>query len=158
MCVFFDEDRISGLELLERSGLPIVGDRSTLGTAVCKLGGRGCASGDCFCRYPVFWGYWVRDPDQKSWNFSDVGANDRVVRDGAVDGWSWGKDGKPPPPKTSFAHACGARTASASRARAARPLVSGPRTSRPNYVPFFGFLALFAALGAAMYVRRARSG
>jgi hypothetical protein len=216
MCVFFDEPSISGLDLLERSGETFVAERSSLGSAICKIDEQGCdyPSEDCFCEYPNFWGYWVRDPGESVWTFSDTGASDHEVKNGSVDGWSWGPNGAPSPPLTAFDQVCPAsasgsasptskasstkeprstepsRTA-ASRNAGSRPgdatsvagssetnapspsasdalttvrpsgtsdALAAPRasSSRPNYVGFVLFAALFAAAAAAAVVLRRR--
>jgi LPXTG-motif cell wall-anchored protein len=154
MCVFFDEPSITGSDLLERAGLDTETDSSPLGTAVCKIGTTGCGSGDCFCRYPVFWGYWTRDGASRSWRFSDVGSSDRKVVDGSLDGWSWGRDGKPAPPKIAFEDACPASAVAAS-SRPAVQRTEAPATSkRPNYLPFAGFALALGALSFLAYRRR----
>ena len=155
MCIPFEERTISGYELLQRTNLALDVERSAIGNAICKIGGTGCSSGDCFCRYPTFWGYWTRDAGERSWDFSDVGARDRKVRDGSLDGWSWGRDGKPAP-ELSFDEVCAAR----GDTKDGEPTASTVRepTSRPNYAPLAALAALMtAAAGAAYLVRRRRS-
>jgi hypothetical protein len=160
MCVAFGEETISGIELLERSDVPFLTEGSALGSAICRIGATGCRPGqkdaeDCFCEYPTFWGYWTRAPDRE-WAFSDVGAAGREVRDGDVDGWSWGRDGKPAPPDDTFSDVCGgpARvTSTRSEARAA----NGDRP-RPNYVPFAVLVVVLIALIVLLSRRRARLG
>lgn len=148
-CVFFDEDEISGADLLERADVEVTAEAAALGTAVCAIDGKGCSEDDCFCRYPTFWGYWTKDDGD--WRFSDLGAADRVVRDGSVDGWSFGRDGKPSPPDLEIDDVC---PASAKVTTAAR---STPRAveARPNYAGFVGFVALLGAAGLiASRIRR----
>jgi hypothetical protein len=153
MCVAFDEPEITGAELLERSGIENVQDANSLGTAVCSIEGEGCGADDCFCDYPVFWGYWTRDETSDRWRFSNNGSSDRTVRDGTLDGWSWGRDGKPPPPALAFEKVCAAGAPSV--------VTEGTftrRTSpaRPNYVAFAGFVAAFVAAATAAYLVRRR--
>jgi hypothetical protein len=164
MCVLFDEPSISGLDLLNRSGTSHVAERSAIGSAICKIGDGGCnsPSEDCFCEYPRFWGYWIREPGEAKFAFASAGAADHEVRDGSVDGWSWGKDGKPAPPDVPFSDVCAASNVLAERASSERALASqeparasGPR---PNYVAFAGFGVVFAALaGGAVLMRRRRA-
>jgi hypothetical protein len=163
MCVFFDEPTISGLDLLDRSGMTYVAEKSAVGSAICKIDATGCAypSEGCFCEYPRFWGYWNRDPDTSAWEFSSTGAADREIRNGAVDGWSWGKDGKPAPPDVAFADVCPASAKAPTTARpvSARASAEAPVT-RPaaNYGAFAGFALLFGLLaGGAVVLRRRRS-
>ena len=150
MCVAFDDDDdMTGFDLLERTQLDLVVDRGAIGNAVCKIGGDGCSSGDCFCEYPTFWGYWTRDAGDSSWAFSELGSGERTVRDGSLDGWSWGRDGKPAPSKLSFDDVCSAGEARAT-AEEAEP------ASRPNYAPFAAIGALIVAAGGVAYSRRRR--
>jgi hypothetical protein len=93
-CVAFPEDAISGLDLLERSGIPLVTQASGIGAAVCKIGPDGCdypAEG-CFCKRDgpraVYWAYQVLDGS--SWRYASLGAANVRVHDGDVNGWAWG--------------------------------------------------------------------
>lgn len=93
-CIEFAEDSISGLELLQRSGLPLVLSGSG---AVCSIGGEGsndptdcftfCEGGDS-CEY---WAYYQWSGG--AWKYSPVGPAQRTVRDGDIDGWAWGPGG-----------------------------------------------------------------
>jgi hypothetical protein len=161
MCVFFEEPSITGLELVERSNLPIVTDSTSLGTAICKIGNHGCASGDCFCKYPTFWGYWTRDAKDDAWIFSEVGVADREIRNGSVDGWTWGSGRNDHPPDETFDSLCGGtkQTIAAPAPATAVPLAQAKPlgNTKGNYAAFAGFVALFAcAAGAASVVRRRR--
>jgi len=145
MCVFFDEPSISGLDLLDRSGEAYVAEHSSLGAAICKIDEQGCdyPSQDCFCKYPNFWGYWTREPGRSVWQFSDTGAKDHEVKNGSVDGWSWGPNGAPAPPIIAFDQVCPASakgnttsssppkaahdSATTSPARTSSASTSGPR-------------------------------
>lgn len=98
ICVKFNEDSITGLELLNRSGLTIL-TGSTGGGGVCAIDGTGSTDGDCFkfcksspCHY---WAYFQRKSD--AWQFSPVGAGSRTIHDGDTDGWSWGSGSGVPP-------------------------------------------------------------
>lgn len=96
-CIEFSGDTISGLEQLQRSGLPLVTSGSGgLGAAVCSIGGQGsndptncfasCTGGSC-----AYWAYY-RYVDG-AWKLSPTGASQTVVHDGDVLGWSWGPGG-----------------------------------------------------------------
>ena len=164
MCVLFDEPSISGLDLLNRSGTTHVAERSAVGSAICKIGEGGCnsPSQDCFCEYPRFWGYWVREPGEERFSFASTGAADHEVRNGSVDGWSWGKDGEPSPPNIPFADVCAASNvvparASSDEAGAPQAPANADRPVRPSYTAFAAFGLLFAALaGGAVLLRRQR--
>ncbi len=90
---------ISGLEALRRTGLALVEKNG----AVCRIADTGCASGqDCFCACPppfapcLFWNYqrW----DGHAWVASAQGAAATSVSNGAVEGWSWGRELPPARP------------------------------------------------------------
>lgn len=159
-CVAFDEQTISGMELLERSGLDVVAERSALGAAICSLDGEGCRhpDQDCFCRFPTFWGYWVQEQDDARWRFSETGSQDRDVEDGSLHGWSFGRDGKPAPPSTSFDEVCtgGETAAPRAPARAAADAGERPASSRPSYAPFAAFAGALMLLAAVLVLRRRR--
>ena len=105
--VAFPEDAISGIELLRRSGIPLVTvGFGALGEGVCSLGGEGCGVAECRQRVcqgagasAPFWQY-VRqgEPGSGEWRFLSLGASATKVRDGDIDGWSWtgGDPGLPP--------------------------------------------------------------
>jgi hypothetical protein len=102
-CVRFEEPEIGGDELLERSGLnPVFG----LSLEVCSINGEGCPSDNCFCQCPFpnceYWAYYHWQGN--AWQYSDVGASGYGVRDGTLEGWSWGpgnfSQGTPPPVMT----------------------------------------------------------
>ncbi|MGQ9612169.1 hypothetical protein [Chloroflexus sp.] len=93
-CVEFSEPTISGLDLLERSGLPVISQQSSIGAAVCKIGREGCdypATG-CFCARDqgraVYWAFYRREAG--AWRYSSLGASNVVVSDGDLHGWAWG--------------------------------------------------------------------
>ncbi len=107
-CVEFAETEISGAELLERIGLPVVSSGgSAMGAAVCKIGDEGCDNpNDCFCRCQgadcQYWAYYTLEDGQ--WKYSGVGASVRKIHAGDVDGWAWGAgkvgEGAAPQPRT----------------------------------------------------------
>ncbi len=108
-CVEFTEEEISGAELLRRSGLAVVfSDFGGLGTGVCRIGDTGCSDpGDCFCQCRgadcAYWSYFTLQDGE--WRFQNVGASQRRVRDGDVDGWVWGS-GRTPPEQVTFGELC----------------------------------------------------
>lgn len=92
-CVEFDESQISGYELLTRSGLPVELDAQGLGALVCRIGDVGCPADDCLCQCSGggecrYWSYWQRAGG--GWQYSQIGASNRMLGDGEIDGWSWG--------------------------------------------------------------------
>jgi hypothetical protein len=80
---------LSGLEVLEASGLDVTVAESSFGPAVCAIEQVGCPVDNCFCDADNYWNYsfW----DGSAWQSYPVGANDAIVEaDGAVEGWRWG--------------------------------------------------------------------
>lgn len=99
--VAFSEEAISGVELLQRSGLDVALMGGLGGMALCAVEGVGCppTPQDCFCQCRGgecrYWAYFVLQGG--TWVYSSTGASGRLLRDGDVDGWVWG-DGRTPPP------------------------------------------------------------
>lgn len=88
-------DHLTGAEALQKSGLALnVAVGGSFGTAVCSIDGEGCTSPqeDCFCKSygspSFYWHYYLRNADG-TWRNSNLGAGNRVLHDGDVDGWSW---------------------------------------------------------------------
>lgn len=96
-CVAFNEDSITGYDLLRRARLPISFEFGSMGAGVCKIGNEGCAfpNEPCFCQCQTLGAgctYWVYSQLRDgAWTISGLGAGARQVRDGDVDGWAWGK-------------------------------------------------------------------
>jgi hypothetical protein len=102
-CVSFTESSISGLELLERSGLAVqTATNPNQGTAVCKIGEVGSPSSDCFGSMPDYWAYWKLGAN--GWEYSVTGADQTPVTDGNVNAWSWGTGD--PPVSITFQNTC----------------------------------------------------
>ena len=106
LCVPFAEETISGLELLQRSGLNIAND----GGAVCRIESQGCdfPVEPCFCQCDLstpgcrFWAYSIRVAGR--WRSSGAGASQRRVADGDIDGWRW--PGGPPAVEPTIDELC----------------------------------------------------
>jgi hypothetical protein len=96
-CVEFTEESITGMELLQRSGLTVVTDAfGGVGAAVCQIDGEGCDDpGNCFCKCAggtcAYWAYFQLHDG--AWFYSPQGSGLRTVRDGDTDGWVWGPIG-----------------------------------------------------------------
>ncbi|MDQ4100529.1 MAG: hypothetical protein M3121_08525 [Chloroflexota bacterium] len=92
----FVEEEISGLELLRRSGVPLVTvSFGGLGDGVCKVGDTGCDVSECrrrLCqtgeRTSPFWQY-VRQEAPGDWRLFPLGVSQSRVRNGDIDGWAW---------------------------------------------------------------------
>lgn len=96
-CITFSGQQISGLELLQSSGLSLVLSGSGMGNAVCKIGEVGCDDPlNCFCQCSggqcIYWAYYHMGQDG-AWHYSGVGASQYYLEDGDVDGWAWGPGG-----------------------------------------------------------------
>lgn len=104
-CVAFEQEEITGAELLAHSGLDTIIDASRgMGITVCSIEGVGCVYPvePCFCQCMgggecAYWNYFYRDPGETEWIYSALGAVLRKVRPGSIEAWVWG-DGKAPPP------------------------------------------------------------
>lgn len=111
-CVELPKSEITGLELMQRSGLDLEIDVQGFGALVCRVDQTGCLSDDCWCQCKgggecIYWSYWHQKGDE--WDYSLTGANDYVVGNGDVEGWSWGPgniDAALPPPNVSFEVIC----------------------------------------------------
>jgi hypothetical protein len=102
-CISFTESTITGLQLLERSGLTIqTATNPNQGTAVCKIGEIGTSSSDCFGSMPNYWSYWQIGAN--GWDYAVTGSDRAQVMDGSVNGWSWGTGN--PPVLISFQNTC----------------------------------------------------
>ena len=99
-CVLFEEEEISGTELLRRSGLSIVfSSAAGFGEGVCRIDDTGCSDpGSCYCQCRggdcAYWAYFGLAEDE--WRFQNVGPSQRMIRDGDTDAWVWGAGGGPP--------------------------------------------------------------
>jgi len=113
-CVAFDEPAISGLALLERSGLDLNVQMTGGNAAVCSINGTGCffPREGCFCRCQGggpcrYWTYWHLNGG--GWQYASTGAASYQVPPGGVDGWAWGEgsvNSGRQPPATSFDKVC----------------------------------------------------
>jgi hypothetical protein len=93
-CVSFTESSITGLDLLQRSGLAIeTAINPNQGTAVCKIGKVGNSSNDCFGSMPTYWSYWQMGAN--GWEYSVIGADKGQVMEGSMNAWSWGGGNSP---------------------------------------------------------------
>jgi len=113
-CVDFEDDQITGADLLALSGLDAVVDPSSgMGVTVCQIEGQGCAypAEPCFCQCMgggecAYWNYFFRDGGQAEWTYSPLGAAIRKTNPGSVEGWVWGDGHGPPPEELTFEVVC----------------------------------------------------
>jgi hypothetical protein len=95
-CVTFSEPELTGVQLLERSGLTIGMDAgNSAGVLVCSIDGLGCnyPTEDCFCQCSgggtcTYWAYFNQSPEGR-WTYAPLGASGRKVHQGDVDLWAW---------------------------------------------------------------------
>jgi hypothetical protein len=94
----FSEEAIDGIDLLRRSGIPVVTvGFGALGDGVCSIAGQGCGVAECrrtVCQSSAadapYWQYFKQDPvDTAVWTWQPLGASSSRVEDGDVFGWSW---------------------------------------------------------------------
>jgi hypothetical protein len=118
-CISFNEDELTGADLLTRSGLNVVLDpASSMGITVCQIEGVGCShpAEPCFCQCMggsecAYWNYFYRDHGELEWIYSALGAALRKVRHGSVEAWVWGDGHTPPDDTLTFEAICAAPTA-----------------------------------------------
>jgi hypothetical protein len=155
-CIAFTEPSITGEELLQRSGLTVVMDYNALaGGAVCSIKGLGCSVRDCFCRCQgadcQYWAYyhWV----DGGWQYSQLGASSYRVKDGALEGWSWGPgnfSSGTEPPAARFEEIC-------AQGAAATSATSASLGSPAPWAGYAGFaLVALLLVGAGILVTRRR--
>jgi len=121
---------IAGLDLLQRTGLPLRVDYVSLGAQICAINGVGCLDPNqpCACQCQgtpcVYWQYahWRND----HWVASTVGASSYIVKPGSVEGWGWGAN--PPPPSGNALCALAAPATPTAR-------LAPPHTPRPTRLP-----------------------
>lgn len=125
-CVPLDTPGMTGLELLERSGLPLRVEVSAMGSTVCRIADEGCADDQsCWCACEsvdgecAYWSYQVLDG--ATWTYAEVGPTERIVSAGDVDGWAWGPgtvDAGPELPGRTYEAVCRAALESTDRSAA----------------------------------------
>jgi len=141
--VSFAGETISGVELLQQSGLDVaVMVNLGGGAALCAVEGVGCAPTpqECFCQCrgnPCrYWGYFHLQDG--TWVYAGMGAASHILYDGDVDGWIWG-DGRTAPPLLTWdqiwALNGAAPPASPSPAPSAAPLPTATAVLPPTPVP-----------------------
>jgi len=157
-CVAFEEPEISGLELLQRSGLTLNLESAGMGSLVCGIEATGCPPDDCLCQCKggdscVYWSYW-RQLDE-GWVYAQIGATSSKIGDGAVDGWSWGPGtvtNALEPARVGFDEVCGEDTPMADQ---------GPGVGLGNSInwrPILAFgLIIFGLFLVGIAIKRQRS-
>lgn len=133
-------DHLTGAEALQTSGLALnVAAGGAYGTAVCSIDGEGCTAPkeNCFCKSygspSFYWHYYLRDPNG-AWRNATIGAGNRVLHDGDVDGWSWtsGESGLPTVTLAGIASAARSGDATPAPSPASPPAATATADSRPR--------------------------
>jgi hypothetical protein len=106
-CVTFAEEQISGLQLVERSGVEYQAQSfGSMGSAMCQLDREpSTVPPGCFGSGP-YWQYFHRQGS--GWQASLVGASSSVLHDGDMDGWRYAAGSSAGPAAVTFQAACGA--------------------------------------------------
>ncbi|NDJ78460.1 MAG: ABC transporter substrate-binding protein [Chloroflexi bacterium] len=118
-CISLEGESPNGIDALVATGLDVVLETGSLGSAVCNIAGDGCTppGESCFCQCEggeecAYWAYF-RLGESGNWQYSPVGASSYPLADGAVDGWWW-RDGSDPDtqslPVVPFDEICGAQS------------------------------------------------
>jgi len=168
----FAEEAIDGIDLLRRSGIPVVTvGFGALGDGVCSIGGQGCSVADCrrtVCQGSTadapYWQYFAQDPvDPAVWTWQPLGASSSTVEDGDVFGWSWtaGDPGLPALSPAEIASRAGAvdRAATESVFRTDLPdgvtiMVNAPPPDGPTTAVAVAILVVIAGAAFALAVWR----
>ncbi len=168
----FAEEEIDGIDLLRRSGIPIVTvGFGALGDGVCSIAGLGCGVAECrrnVCQGSAadapYWQYFQQDPgDPAVWTWQPLGASSSTVEDGDVFGWSWtaGDPALPALPPAEIASRAGAvdRAVTEPVFRTVLPdgvaiMVSAPPPDGPTTVAAVVILVVIAGSALVLAVRR----
>ncbi len=168
-CVEFEEPQISGLDLVQQSGLELEIEAQGLGALVCSINDAGCPASDCLCQCRsggecIYWSYWHQLKD--GWRYAEAGANGYLVEPGSVEGWAWGPGAESqaiPPPEISFEDICSGQTSDDLPLVLPPSNVSGTISSSPSLernsdysalsdgFPYAIFLVILGGLGTILY-------
>jgi hypothetical protein len=143
LCLGFEEEEISGADLLTLSELPVIIDASRgMGITICQIEGTGCAypAEPCFCQCMGggecgYWNYYYRDPGESDWSYSPLGALKRRVLPGAVEAWVWGDGQSPPSAELTFESICARPSTAASPTPLVVPTLVNPTAQAASASP-----------------------
>jgi hypothetical protein len=121
-CVTFAAAEISGLQLLQRSGLAFTTQDygGSLGQAVCTIDGVPQGESSCL-QGPggAYWQYFNRS--SSGWRVSMRGAGNRMLLNGDMDGWHYAAGAAQSPPSITFSQVCPALPTAGAAAPAVSP-------------------------------------
>jgi hypothetical protein len=160
----FAEEEIDGIDLLHRSGIPVVTvGFGALGEGVCSIAGQGCGVAECrrtVCQASgadaPYWQYFQQDPgDPAVWTWQPLGVSSSTVEDGDVFGWSWTAEDPALPalPAREIASLAGAGDGEGSepvfRTLLPEGVAAPMNVPRPNAATTAAAAAILAGIGAA---------
>jgi hypothetical protein len=142
-CVRFEDDQITGADLLALSGLDTVMDPSSgMGVTVCQIEGEGCTypAEPCFCQCMgggecAYWNYFFREAGQADWTYSALGAAIHKTEPGSVEGWVWGDGHSPPAEELTFEVICASPTPNPTATSEPPTPVLATATASPSETP-----------------------
>jgi hypothetical protein len=104
-CVAFAEEQITGLQLVQRSGVEYNAQTfGSIGSAMCQIDREpSTVPSGCFGS-GAYWQYFHRQGG--GWQASPVGASSSVLRDGDMDGWRYAVGANVAPGNVTFAAVC----------------------------------------------------
>ena len=119
-CVAFAEGQISGLQLVERSGVQYDAQNfGSIGSAMCQLDREpSTVPPGCFGSGP-YWQYFHRQGG--AWQTSAFGASSSLLHDGDMDGWHFAVGANQAPGNVTFSSVCAAPAPPAATAIQAAP-------------------------------------
>ena len=119
-CVAFAEGQITGLQLVERSGVQYDAQNfGSIGSAMCQLDREpSTVPPGCFGSGP-YWQYFHRQGG--AWQTSAFGASSSLLHDGDMDGWHFAVGANQAPTNAAFSSVCAAPAPPAATAPQAAP-------------------------------------
>jgi len=140
-CVAFAEEQITGLQVVERSGVPYEAQNfGSIGGAMCQLDREpSTVPPGCFGAGP-YWQYFHRHGS--GWQTSAFGASSSLLHDGDMDGWHFAVGANQAPTNAAFSSVCAAPPAATATQAAPAPNHATPiPTATPAPSPSLEALA-----------------
>ena len=109
-CVRLTKARISGFKLLKNSGFEFRAARFDFGRAICWIDGEGVNTRDpgaCFPSSGPTWAYFTQNKRDSGPESSEVGPDDRRVKRGSIDYWTYDEFPQPTPSALKLRDICG---------------------------------------------------